>query len=61
MGSFADYRARAAELRCQAEAAHGEKIRADLTYLAKRFEKLAVFSASAEERELTKPKKAKEA
>jgi hypothetical protein len=41
MGSFADYRTRAAELRQQAESARGEGVRADLIHLAERFEKLA--------------------
>jgi len=58
MGSFADYQTRAAELRRQAETAHDEKIRADLTHLAERFEKLSVSSTSADESEsrLIKPK-----
>ena len=51
MGSFADYRARAAELRRQAEAAHDDRIRAELTYIAERFEKLAVSSPSVQERQ----------
>jgi len=48
MGSLTGYRARAAELRHLAEAAHGQTIRADLMYLAERFEKLAAASATEE-------------
>ena len=51
MGSFTDYRARAAKLRQQANSAHGEKIRAELTYLAERFEKLALSPPSVKERQ----------
>jgi len=51
MGSFTDYRARAAKLRQQADSARGEKIRADLTYLAERFEKLALSPPSVKERQ----------
>jgi len=51
MGSLTGYRARAAELRHQAETAHGQTIRADLMYLAERFEKLAAASATEERRQ----------
>jgi len=41
MGSYNDFRNRAAALRRLAETARGEAIRADLTHLADRFEDLA--------------------
>jgi hypothetical protein len=48
MGSFADYRSRAAELRQQAKSARGEGVRADLIHLAERFERLAGRMTSEE-------------